>query len=134
MIAWICSFSGIILVLALTMPHVIDGLLNRNKPLSPESLHGAAHWGLHKQVLTLLNQGNSPNVQDDKGNTPLHYALHYGHVEVVKLLLESDANLHCLNHEGKTPLDQLETALSKKRIDEATYSACKVIMEEHTSE
>jgi ankyrin repeat protein len=43
-------------------------------------------------VKLLLERGADPNVKDDDGKTPLHYAAWKGHHKVVELLLEHGAN------------------------------------------
>ena len=53
----------------------------------------------------LLKNGSNPNSQDITGRTPLHDAAHHGHLEIVKLLLESGAYLDLRNHEDETPFD-----------------------------
>ena len=116
------------------MIFVINSYQGKRTCLDLNNIHDASVWGVKFRVSRVLNENISPNAIDEFGNTPLHYALYYGHVDVVKLLLESGANLHYCNHTGKTPVDQLETAFAIKRIDEATYSACKAILEEHTTE
>ena len=42
------------------------------------------------------------NAKDDKGNTFLHYAVEYGHLPIVHLLINKDANPHLTNNQGKT--------------------------------
>ena len=122
-----------VFIVGICMIFVINSYQGKRTSLDLNNIHDASVWGVAFRVSRALNENISPNVIDEFGNTPLHYALHYGHVDVVKLLLESGANLHCHNHKGKTPLDLLETALAKKRIDEVTYSACKAVLAEHTS-
>ena len=38
-----------------------------------------------------------------RGLTPLHFAAHYGHVEVVKLLLEAKASVTVKDNDGRGP-------------------------------
>jgi len=116
------------------MIFVINSYQGKRTCLDLNNIHDASVWGVAFRVNRALKENISPNAIDEFGNTPLNYALHYGHVNVIKLLLESGANSQCPNRTGKTPLDQLETAFAKKRIDEATYSACKAILAEHTTE
>jgi ankyrin repeat protein len=35
--------------------------------------------------------------------TPIHLSTAYGHLEIVKLLLERGADVHAVNDEGETP-------------------------------
>jgi hypothetical protein len=43
------------------------------------------------------------SLKDDQGNTPLHYAVVYGHLEMADLLLMYAADMHVNNHAGQTP-------------------------------
>ena len=52
----------------------------------------------------VVDCGIDPNIQDDIGDTPLHYAAEHGHLDVVKLLLEHGADPNIQNNSGKTPL------------------------------
>jgi len=43
-------------------------------------------------VKFLLERGVDPNVRNNPGDTPLHYAAERGHLDVVKFLLERGAD------------------------------------------
>lgn len=49
-----------------------------------------------------LNKGNCLIL--NKGNTPLHTATRSGSIDVVQLLLESNADSNATNHRGSTPI------------------------------
>ena len=51
-----------------------------------------------KDVLFLVNQKNTFK------QTPLHIASSHGHLEIVKILVENDANVNVLNYKKMTPL------------------------------
>lgn len=51
----------------------------------------------------LLDAGAKTEVMDAKGNTPLHYAVGYGRVEFVRLLLSAGASAQARNATGLTP-------------------------------
>ncbi|CAB0033845.1 unnamed protein product [Trichogramma brassicae] len=51
-----------------------------------------------------LNQTLQINVQDNLGNTPLHYALMEGHWDVSELFLKRGADPNLTNKQGSTPL------------------------------
>lgn len=52
----------------------------------------------------LIKDGADVNVQDGQGDTPLHYAADYGHVEMAQLFILSGAELDQVNQLGITPL------------------------------
>ena len=74
--------------------------------LRREELHFAAQGGGVAEVTRLLNEGHSPNVFDELGKTPLHYAAALGHLDVMRLLLASgaDVNAHDERVIGNTVL------------------------------
>ena len=44
------------------------------------------------------------NMQDTYGNTPFHYACREGHLDLIKVMVESDRiDLNKLNHKEETP-------------------------------
>jgi len=55
------------------------------------------------------------NVQDDAGNTPLHYMMMEKNIEVAKWLLKKGAKVDIPNNEGKTPL-QLASKMQNKEL------------------
>jgi ankyrin repeat protein len=57
------------------------------------------------RVIEFLKHGADVNARDKYGSTPLHWATYYGHVEVVRLLLELGADPTVRNNDGKSPLD-----------------------------
>ena len=56
--------------------------------------------GNEEEVRNLLSFGVNPNCQEADGykETPLYYAVSWGHKEVAKLLLDAGANLNKLQH------------------------------------
>jgi ankyrin repeat protein len=71
-------------------------------------LHVTAYFGLTQLTGTLLDEQHkdaNPNITDGYSRTPLHYAVENGHQEVVKLLLDKDADPNIENrYSGRTPL------------------------------
>jgi ankyrin repeat protein len=53
----------------------------------------------------LLQRGASPAIADSFGDSALHYACFCGHLEAVRLLLASGADVHMPSKDGKTPVD-----------------------------
>ncbi|MDE2871254.1 MAG: ankyrin repeat domain-containing protein [Gemmatimonadota bacterium] len=61
--------------------------------------------GADVRVAALLEAGANPDVQDAKGDTPLHLAAAGGDTAVVSLLASAGAGVNTLNGNGETPLD-----------------------------
>lgn len=53
----------------------------------------------------LLTFSARMNVQDSKGNTPLHYCVAFNNVTVMKILLEKGASLDIKNNKGLDPVE-----------------------------
>lgn len=58
-----------------------------------------------EQMVSKYRNGRlSINIRDDRNLTPLHFACHNGHVNMVKLLLEKGANVDAQTVNGSSPL------------------------------
>ena len=54
------------------------------------------------------------NAKNEKGETPLHFAVHHNDQELIALLLENGADRHMQNFKNQTPLNyaqQISTEL-----------------------
>ena len=51
-----------------------------------------------ESVKLFLDIGANPNVMDEKQETPLFYAAHFGYTEIADLLIQNGANLNLKNH------------------------------------
>jgi ankyrin repeat protein len=58
-----------------------------------------------EDVKELIRLGIAVNEVDKNGRGALFFAAHYGHEEIVSLLLEVGANLHMRDCDGNTPLN-----------------------------
>jgi len=67
------------------------------------ALHFAAISGMDNSVIYLLNMGLDPNSQDFQGNTPLHYAVKYNQIRIIKKLLQNGADKNKLNKNKISP-------------------------------
>lgn len=72
----------------------------------------AIYKGDHTKVFELLNTDANVNFFE-QGFTPLHLAVERGYPDIVRMLVNSGANIEAQNAEGKTPV---EVALDKKFI------------------
>jgi ankyrin repeat protein len=73
-------------------------------PKQMTGLHLAAYFGVSKEVNDLLSHGYKPDSHDTFDRTPLSWAAENGHEAVVKLLLETDAEVNSEANDGQTPL------------------------------
>ena len=82
------------------------GVNNRSPADGSFPLHKAvAGDGAYLRVAALLEAGANPDVQDAKGDAPLHLAASGGDTAVVSLLVGAGAGVNALNGNGETPLD-----------------------------
>ncbi|MFH1643757.1 MAG: ankyrin repeat domain-containing protein [bacterium] len=70
------------------------------------ALEDAAIKGDIEEIKRLLKSRwiDVNNTEDDNNYTPLHKAAFGGNIDVVKLLIDSGANIHAETYDGKTPL------------------------------
>ena len=54
-------------------------------------------------VILVLKESQKINVQDNDGNTPLHIACSYGHIDIVQILMLTEADETITNDKGETP-------------------------------
>ncbi|XP_039609216.1 putative POTE ankyrin domain family member M isoform X4 [Polypterus senegalus] len=74
-----------------------------NKIVNKDRLHKAAAEGDLSKVKELLSD-IEVNQRDKNNRTALHMAAAKGHVEVIRLLAENNANLNLWDNSGETPL------------------------------
>lgn len=77
---------------------------------------GAAAHGSTDEVCTLLAKGMHPDVRDGRGLSALHHAAMNNHVEVVRLLLKSKADVHVRDNMQRTPLHYATPAAAKELV------------------
>uniref|UniRef100_A0A914CDR8 Osteoclast-stimulating factor 1 n=1 Tax=Acrobeloides nanus TaxID=290746 RepID=A0A914CDR8_9BILA len=70
----------------------------------------ALYWACHAGHVDIVKELlSTPNVtitsQNKMGDTPLHAASWKGHLNVIQILIESGANVHARNKDGKTAAD-----------------------------
>lgn len=101
------------------------GLLNVDKPVKVKEgqtmLHIASTHRKEKVMLWLLERKANPNLQDERGNTPVHYAAidplyspakrrkkNMRQVITLRVLIEDGGSLHIRNKGNEAPLDILQ--------------------------
>ncbi|MBC8217089.1 MAG: ankyrin repeat domain-containing protein, partial [Planctomycetes bacterium] len=68
------------------------------------SIHAAAILGDQAQVKVFLDQGIDVDVNDDKGNTSLFYAVRESHDELSRFLIDQGADINYTDKNGYIPL------------------------------
>ncbi|CAF0870949.1 unnamed protein product [Rotaria sordida] len=64
-------------------------------------IHTACYFNNLAAVKRLLRLGVNPDVRDYQGKTPLH---HTQDIKIIKLLVESNADINAIDNDGNTPL------------------------------
>jgi len=74
-------------------------------------------------VKNYISSGNfTPNSKDPNGYTPIHAAVSYGHVDLLKYLIEQGGDINIQDAEGDSPLHHVEDLNTAKLLVE-TYKA-----------
>ena len=70
--------------------------------------HVAANKGLPALIQLAVNRGMSPNICDDDGNTPIHYAAEsgIGGADCIRVLVSTGAEINAQNKMGRTAMFQ----------------------------
>lgn len=79
-------------------------LISKQIASSNITLHECARFNLVGLAEERLNMGVYIDDVDSSGNTALHWACDEGHVDVITLLLQHNANLDIINDKGRTAL------------------------------
>ncbi|XP_065649232.1 transient receptor potential cation channel subfamily A member 1 homolog isoform X2 [Hydra vulgaris] len=86
------------------------------------TLHQAARDGQVKTVENYLSQYGKDrrkvNKKDEEETTALHYAVRYGHFNIVKLLVENGASVNIQGEYGATPLHYAARYMKKTDIEQ----------------
>lgn len=74
-------------------------------------LHEATLSNKIELVELLVSWGADPNICDQDRNTPMHFAVDYGYLEVVKILIASSEpiDLNIRNNQNMTPFNTCRT-------------------------
>ena len=74
-------------------------------------MHEAARQGSEDVVTVLMARGSSLSAKDRDGNTAIHVAARWGHLAIVEMLIEHNADVEILNNCGQTYSDLVSTLL-----------------------
>ena len=83
-------------------------------PTNVIALLDASVVGNVQIVKRMLEEGVSPNVEDETGEAPLTMAAYQGHLNIVAVLLEAGADHNAKDNDGKTAMD---IAVSKGNVE-----------------
>ncbi len=90
-------------------------LAMKNEDTVAEKNHYDFFWLVknewHEWIKLLLKQGNSPQITDEFGETPLHWAAALGAENSIVLFLNAGTFFDCVDDNGKTPADFIKTDL-----------------------
>lgn len=81
----------------------VNALLERNNDLQ-KNLTTAVACGDLKKIQSLIASGVPVHIQDEKGNTPIHIAVHHSQHPIISYLLSQNSP-QLLNQANQTPLD-----------------------------
>ena len=98
--------TGIVIIICTTMMCIISILLEAKRKKNCDNVYKYCADGMVDDVRSLL-QRNNININQkycNYGGTLLHEACVYGHIEVVKLLIDYGADINVLNNRNETAL------------------------------
>ncbi|KAF4661982.1 hypothetical protein FOL47_006465 [Perkinsus chesapeaki] len=81
------------------------------------SLHEAAAFGDHRNIITLIYTGEDPNAIDKGGFTPLHLAVKGGNLKAVQALMMCRADPNVKDSLGKSPKNLADELCEDMRLD-----------------
>ena len=89
--------------------HTFINKMRGSKGPKDKLLHYACKEGLLPIVEMLLEENRFENIDclGEKGQTPLHEAASKSHYEIVKILVDKDANVNAKSDNGSTPLHNI---------------------------
>ena len=89
--------------------YLFEMFKDKNPSRGPQGrtlLHEAASLGCIETFKIVLDQVENKNPKDNLGNTPLHLAILFGHIEIVRWIFKHHPEaVGVINANGKTPVD-----------------------------
>lgn len=86
------------------------GLLKANNPffnrnsINPAAVIRAIECGQKSVIRYFIRHGLNPDALTRDGNRPLHHAVDYKHLSIIRMLLKANADVRLENHKQLTPL------------------------------
>ena len=113
-------------------PQMIEHLAMEkfNPNVKDDSGNTPLHYASGKNTLALIEVGANVNSQDKAGQTPLHAALSRGDIETAKILIENGASLRIKDSLGHTPVDCLNQAIGNYQMDGKRYKEALAFKDE----
>jgi hypothetical protein len=78
------------------------------------AIHVACRYNNRPALDLLLSKGTNILLMDSQGNTPLHYAAKYGHLDLCKYLIERGCQAGIRNKQSRTAYDVAESHLVRQ--------------------
>jgi peptidoglycan/LPS O-acetylase OafA/YrhL len=97
---------GVAWAIAKGAPSTVEGV--------PSALHFAAGNDDVARCLELLDQGAELEAKDERGSTPLQWAVYFGRAEAALALIDRGADLERTNLDGRSPLMELREPWTKE--------------------
>ncbi len=81
------------------------------------ALHHALQWGQTECITLLLERGIDPNVRDNRGRTPIFWAIGSQASKAnIQQMLAKGADINTRSNEGKTPLGEAMARGTKQSV------------------
>jgi len=87
---------------------------SRQQPGEYSAIHVACRYNNRYALDLLISRGTNLQLIDQNGNTPLHYASKYGHLELCKYLVESGCQVGVKNKQQQSAYDIAESHLVRQ--------------------
>jgi len=93
-------------------------------------LHLAADKGYLPFVQYFCNECTMGiNIKDNRQNTPLHYAVLNGHLDVISFFIEKEAKVDEVNNEGKSACFYIKEQMERNRRNQQVYEKYQEILQ-----
>jgi ankyrin repeat protein len=96
-----------------SLKHIVSEIedVNKKNMAGETLLFVACEKGHFAGVEFLLNAGADKEITDLRGMSPLHIAIIYNHIEIVKILLKNDVNTEYINKQNNQGMLPIQLAV-----------------------